>query len=123
MLGNNQLGHTCCVHAVFIDGYAVILETVDKDDEVDILLNVDGFQVLKVAQLRAFLAIVGAVSVELVERVEDDNRKIELFGDGLERTQDGGEVLLAVLSVVVETNKGHKLQIVDYDQLDIVLGL
>ena len=122
MLGNNQLGHTCCVHAVFIDGYAVILETVDKDDEVDILLNVDGFQVVQVAQLRAFLAIVGEGSV-VAEHVEDDNRKIELFGDGLERTQDGGEVLLAVLSVVVETNKGHKLQIVDYDQLDIVLGL
>ena len=55
VLGNDQLGHTRCGHAVFINGYAVIFGTVDKDDEDDILLNVVDFQIVQVTQLRAFV--------------------------------------------------------------------
>ena len=116
MLSQNEFGHTCGRLTILVLGHTVVLGTVDKCHDISVLL--DCTRLTKVAQLRSFVT---ATKLGLTAQLRQRNDwHVQLLGDRLQRTRDGRNLLLAV-ALGARFARGHQLQVVDHDQLNIVV--
>ena len=118
MLGQNEFGHTCRRLTILVLGHTVVLGTVDKCHDISVLL--DCTRLTKVAQLRSFVT---ATKLRLTAQLRQRNdRHVQLLGDRLQRTRNGRNLLLTI-AALTRLTRGHQLQVVDHDQLNVVVYL
>ena len=88
----------------------------DKCHDISVLL--DCTRLTKVAQLRSFVT---STKLGLATQLRQRNdRHVQFLGNRLQRTRNGRHLLLTV-ALGTRLARGHQLQVVDHDQLNIVV--